>query len=147
MTEVNGLALLEVRKSNVYGKGCFTTEPLKKRKKFAAYAGEIIRGRRKIDKRVREQEEAGDIKIIRIGDDVAIDGMVGGDATAYINHSCEPNAFMRTAPGDKVLFFALRDIQPGEEITLDYVESYHSDDKRCACGAPNCRGTINLIKH
>jgi SET domain-containing protein len=45
-----------------------------------------------------------------------------------------------------IIFFALRDIAPGEEITLDYVESYHPNDKRCDCGAPKCRGTINLIK-
>ena len=133
------MALLEVRKSNVYGKGCFTLEPLKKGKKFAAYAGEIIRGRRKIDRRVREQEEAGDIKIIRIGDDVGIDGMVGGDATAYINHSCEPNAYMRSAPGDKVLFFALRDIEAGEEITMDYRDPYHPAAGDCRCGSPKCR--------
>ena len=133
------MALLEVRKSNVYGKGCFTTEPLKKRKKFAAYAGELIRGMRKIDRRVREQEEAGDIKIIRIGDDVAIDGMVGGDATAYINHSCEPNAFMRSAPGDKIIFFALRDIEAGEEITMDYRDPYHPAAGVCRCGSAKCR--------
>ncbi len=133
------MALLEVRKSNVYGKGCFTTEPLKKRKKFAVYAGELIRGRRKIDRRVREQEEAGDIKVIRIGDDVAIDGMVGGDATAYINHSCEPNAFMRSAPGDKILFFALRDIEAGEEITMNYRDPYHPAAGVCRCGSAKCR--------
>jgi len=133
------LALLEVRKSNVYGKGCFTTEPLKKRKKFAVYAGELIRGRRKIDRRVREQEEAGDIKVIRIGDDVAIDGMNGGDATAYINHSCEPNSFMRSAPGDKILFFALRDIEAGEEITMDYRDPYHPAAGVCRCGSAKCR--------
>lgn len=133
------MALLEVRKSNVYGKGCFTTEPLKKRKKFAAYAGELIRGVRKIDRRVREQEEAGDIKIILIGDDVAIDGMVGGDATAFINHSCEPNAFMRSAPGDKILFFALRDIEAGEEITMDYRDPYHPAAGVCRCGSAKCR--------
>jgi hypothetical protein len=42
-----------------------------------------------------------------------------------------------------VLFIALRDIQPGEEITIDYESTLHSDKKRCICGAPSCRGTIN----
>jgi SET domain-containing protein len=42
-----------------------------------------------------------------------------------------------------ILFRALRDIKAGEEITIDYEMTLHSDDKRCICGAPNCRGTIN----
>ncbi len=39
-----------------------------------------------------------------------------------------------------MLFFALRDFEPGEEITLDYIASYHSDQTQCRCGAPSCRG-------
>jgi SET domain-containing protein len=42
-----------------------------------------------------------------------------------------------------LVVLALRDIRPGEEITVDYVSSMHSDRKRCTCGVPNCRGTIN----
>ena len=137
------MTLLEVRKSNVYGKGCFTLAPIRKRQKFASYAGELIRGPRKIEARVRQQEAAGDIKIIRIGDALAIDGAVGGDATAYINHSCAPNAFMRTAGHDKVLFFALRDIEAGEEITIDYRDPYHPAASQCRCGAPTCRSLKN----
>jgi SET domain-containing protein len=45
--------------------------------------------------------------------------------------------------GKHLLVLALRDIRPGEEITVDYVSSLHSDRKRCTCNAPNCRGTIN----
>jgi SET domain-containing protein len=45
---------------------------------------------------------------------------------------------------EHIIFFALRDIQPGEEITLDYVESYHPDTKLCRCRSASCRRTINL---
>jgi len=139
--------LLEIRKSNVYGKGCFTLVPIRKRQKFASYAGEIIRGERKIQSRVRKQEAAGDIKIIQLGNGVAIDGAVGGDATAYINHSCAPNAFMRTAGQDKILFFALRDIEAGEEITMDYRDPDHPAAGQCRCGAPTCRSLKNGRKN
>jgi SET domain-containing protein len=44
---------------------------------------------------------------------------------------------------DHILFVALRDIDAGEEITIDYESTLHSDDKRCICGAITCRGTIN----
>ena len=42
-----------------------------------------------------------------------------------------------------ILFIALRDIPPGEEITIDYESTLHSDDKRCICRAASCRGKIN----
>jgi SET domain-containing protein len=49
---------------------------------------------------------------------------------------------MRTLYGH-VLFFALRDINRGEEITIDYEQTLHPDSKRCHCGAKTCRGKIN----
>ncbi|HLL73834.1 MAG TPA: SET domain-containing protein-lysine N-methyltransferase [Pyrinomonadaceae bacterium] len=128
-------ANLEVRESGIYGKGCYALARFPARRKIALYAGEIVRGPRRIERRLWEQD--GDVKVIRLGDDLAIDGAVGGDATAYINHSCAPNAFMRIVPGEKVAFFALRDIEPGEEITINYRDPDHPPV--CRCGAANCR--------
>ena len=108
---------LEIGPSDVFGMGCFALVPLPARKKIALYAGELIRGRRRIEARLRRQEI---IKIITLSADLAIDGAVGGDEKAFINHSCAPNAFMRMVPGEQVAFFALRDIDPGQEITIDY---------------------------
>jgi SET domain-containing protein len=42
-----------------------------------------------------------------------------------------------------IQFYALRDIRPGEEITVDYEMTLHPDTKRCSCGTKTCRGTIN----
>lgn len=134
MTKKTETAQLEVRRSSIYGRGCFALVPFQRRKKIAAYAGELVRGKRRIEARLREQTA---IKIIRMSDDLAIDGAVGGDATAYINHSCDPNAYMRNAPGQRVIFFALRDIAAGEEITMDYRDPTHPEV--CRCGARNCR--------
>ena len=125
---------LEVRESGIYGRGCFAVAPFPARKKIALYAGETVRGSRRIEARLRAQDA---IKVIRLSDDLAIDGAAGGDETAFINHSCEPNAFMRIVPGGKVAFFALRDIRPGEEITIDYRDPGHPEV--CRCGAENCR--------
>src|SRR2546423_345676 len=77
------------------------------------------------------------VKVIRLADDLAVDGALGGDETAYINHSCEPNAYMRIVPGEKVAFFALRDISPGEEVSIDYRDPDHP--AVCHCGASRCR--------
>lgn len=127
---------LTVKKSNIYGKGCFALTHLPARKKIELYAGELIKGSRKIQARIRRQAESA-IKIITIGDDAAIDGAVGGNETAFINHSCDPNAFIRVMPGLKVGIFARRDIPPGEELTIDYRDPYHPEV--CHCGAANCR--------
>jgi SET domain-containing protein len=129
---------LAIRKSAINGKGCFATVHFKRRRKIAEYAGERISD-------LEARRRARNRQVLRICDidgRFSLDGARGGNGTHYINHSCEPNAFMRTLYGH-VLFFALRDIQPGEEITIDYEQTLHPDSKRCMCGAATCRGTIN----
>ena len=127
---------LTVKKSNIYGKGCYALMHFPARKKIETYEGELIKGSRKIQARIRRQAESA-IKIITLDEDTAIDGAVGGNETAYINHSCDPNAFIRIVPGLKVAVFARRDIEPGEELTIDYRDPDHPEV--CCCGAPNCR--------
>ena len=130
---------LTIRKSPISGKGCFATLPFGKRRKIAAYAGERISN--------AEAKRRGGRRILRIcGIDHrwSLDGSRGGNGTHYINHSCTPNAFTRTL-NDQLIFFALREIQPGEEITIDYYSTLHSDSKRCTCRAASCRKTINKI--
>jgi SET domain-containing protein len=128
---------LSVAKSAIHGRGCFATVAFARRKKIAEYTGEKITN--------AEAERRGHRRILRISgldERWSIDGTRGGNGTHYINHSCRPNCFMKTVRGH-LLVLALRDIRPGEEITLDYVSSMHSDRKRCSCKAPGCRGTIN----
>ena len=127
---------LTVKKSNIYGKGCFALTHFPARKKIKLYEGELVKGSRKIQARLRKQAGTA-IKIITIDADTAIDGDVGGNETAFMNHSCDPNAFIRVVPGLKVAVFARRDIQPGDELTIDYRDPDHPEV--CHCGAANCR--------
>jgi hypothetical protein len=56
----------------------------------------------------------------------------------YLNHSCDPNAMRRG-----VNVFAWRDIQQGEEITIDYrLNAFGEDRWDCACGSAGCRGYV-----
>jgi len=58
----------------------------------------------------------------------------------YINHSCNPNTFVKTINGVRRVL-AMRDIKIGEEITYDYImNSYNDGTFRCNCGSKNCRG-------
>jgi SET domain-containing protein len=132
---------LAVRASPINGRGCFATVMFPGGRKIAEYAGEKI-SRREVARRIRHRRK---LRICAINQYWSIDGSRGGNGTHYINHSCEPNSYMKITYGH-ILFIALRDIHPGEEITLDYVSTYHSDRKRCRCQAPSCRGTINRVQ-
>ena len=58
----------------------------------------------------------------------------------FINHSCDPNAGL----DGQVVIRAMRDIEPGEEVTIDYamVDGDPRDDFECLCGSPICRHTV-----
>ena len=57
-------------------------------------------------------------------------------------HSCDPNAFFKD---DKRWLYALKNIQKGTEITIDYerTEPVISHPFVCRCGSPNCRRVID----
>ena len=62
------------------------------------------------------------------------------DLGRFMNHSCAPNCG-GTALGFEI---ALRDIEPGEELTNDY-ETFHLDPPErfeCRCGVPSCRRVV-----
>ena len=129
---------LEIRPSPIDGKGCFATMFFRKGGKIAEYVGERISAA-EVERRVRGRRK---MRIVQIDDRWSLDGSKGGNGTHYINHSCDPNAIMKVLYGH-ILFFARRDILPGDEITIDYISTWHGDTKRCKCKSPQCRGTIN----
>jgi hypothetical protein len=65
-----------------------------------------------------------------------------------LNHSCEPNSWMYTYKGH-TLYFALRKIFKGEELTVSYQLSPLEDDcepciHTCHCHTPSCTGTMHM---
>lgn len=60
------------------------------------------------------------------------------DHARFVNHSCNPTSL---APGFD-LEMAVRDIQPGEQITDDYGSLNVETSFQCACGFPQCRGLV-----
>lgn len=128
---------LSVKKSAIQGMGCFSVTHFRGRRKIAEYTGERI-----TNAEANLRASRPKLRICEINNRWSLDGSRGGNGTHYINHCCEPNAYMKILYGH-ILFIALRDIKPGEEITIDYESTLHSNKKRCTCGAPSCRGTIN----
>jgi uncharacterized protein len=127
---------LVVGRSGINGKGCFAAVPFRARRKVGELIGERISNR----EAARRVAKGGKVRICEIDDRWSIDASRGGDATGYINHSCDPNCFSRVQHGH-MLFFARRNIAAGEELTLDYTPSQHPG-RRCSCGAANCRGVM-----
>jgi hypothetical protein len=64
---------------------------------------------------------------------------VGEYGWRFLNHSCEPNAYVRGAE-----LVALVDITEGGEVTFDYntTEWDMSHPFACMCGTPSCVGTV-----
>ncbi|HYP52762.1 MAG TPA: SET domain-containing protein-lysine N-methyltransferase [Pyrinomonadaceae bacterium] len=129
---------IAVRASRIDGRGCFAAVAFKKGRKIGEMTGERV-SRVEAARRMRGRRR---LHICATDSYWGVDGSRGGNGLQFVNHSCAPNSYIKVLYGH-VLFFALRDIEPGEEITADYVESYHPDTKKCRCGAPTCRGTIN----
>ena len=130
---------LTIRRSGIHGKGCFATASFQARRKIAEYTGERI-----TNAEANRRAHRKTLRICAINNRWSLDGSRGGNGTHYINHSCTPNAFMKILY-KHILFIALRDIKPGEEITIDYESTLHPNSKRCICGAQSCRGTINRV--
>lgn len=64
--------------------------------------------------------------------------IVSWDLAKYMNHSCNANS-LSTGFGFEI---AIRDIEPGEEITDDYGLLNVEQRMPCCCGARGCRGWI-----
>lgn len=77
---------------------------------------------------VREARRRGRLRrrvaIVEAADGSAVDATDTDSTFRSINHSGSPNAFIRMEYGH-VEFYALRDIQKGEELACDYGVSSH----------------------
>lgn len=60
------------------------------------------------------------------------------DFGRFMNHSCEPT----TTSIGTLCDVALRDIQPGEQLTCEYAMLNLTESVTCHCGSKTCRGTI-----
>ena len=82
---------LAIKKSPIEGKGCFAITAFKQRRKIAEYSGERITNAEANRRASRRR-----LRICAINERWSLDGSRGGNGTHYINHSCEPNAYVRT---------------------------------------------------
>lgn len=126
-----------VKESPIHGKGLFAAEPIA--------AGEVVcvKGGSIIDRETLESmPDWFRSAEIQIADDLFIAPLTEAErdgSMIYSNHSCEPNIGVK----GQIVFVAMRDIAPGEELTHDWAMTDNDESiQACSCGAANCRKTI-----
>ena len=126
-----------VRGSPIHGRGLFAIAGIKR--------GEIvcIKGGHIFDRETLNLVSAalGPAEI-QIGEDLFIGPLDESEregSMIFSNHSCDPNIGVQ----GQIVFVAMRDIVPGEELTHDWATT--DDDTyemSCECGAETCRRVI-----
>jgi uncharacterized protein len=132
---------MRLARSKIHRWGVFATEFIPARRKVIEYTGEKI-SRRETKRRADEREFT---YLFTLDPYWTIDGAVGGSGAEYINHSCDPNLISKIVKGH-ILYVSLRDIKPGEELTIDYRFDKKVERVLCKCGTAKCRGTINIME-
>lgn len=109
------------------GLGLFASEPIKKGARIIEYTGERITN--------TEADRRGGQYLFEISSRTTIDGKGRENIARYINHACDPNCESRIERG-RVFIYAIKRIEPGEELTYDYGEEFvreHIAPKGCRC--------------
>ena len=142
MTEIpprsSYLPFLEVRDSQIHGEGVFTTQPIDEGDVVIVWGGLVLS---------HKDFYAGDgLRHTNVGIDegVFLAERPGEELTLddYMNHSCEPNLWLV----DEVTLVAKRNIEPREELTIDYAIELSDENyvmsHPCNCGAKKCRRIV-----
>lgn len=126
---------VEVRKSGIDKFGMFAKELIYKDEIVYVKGGHLL---------TREQLFSSSVinSYLPISDDLYLAAETPEEEKyikLYNNHSCEPNCGMH----GEITFIAIKDILPGEELTIDYAFIDNEDYSfECSCGTKSCRHII-----
>jgi SET domain-containing protein len=115
------------------GLGLFATKPIKKKTIIVYYRGQ------KITAAESEKREArGNRYLYEINSKWVMDGASRRNVARYANHSCRPNCESDTR-GHEIFIKAIKNIEPGDEITYHYGKNYFDMFLRpIGCKCPKC---------
>jgi SET domain-containing protein len=103
------LGRIEVRESAIHGKGVFARNRLREGQLIGRFEGD-------------RTTENGTYVLWLIGDDGSEVGIHGRNALRFLNHGDPANAEFEDAA-----LYAIRNVQPGAEILIDYGDAWHED--------------------
>lgn len=116
-------------KKGISGLGLFAGEDIKTGEYIISYNGKIL-----------STKYADTLKtkyLFEIDENYTIDGSSRKNKARYINHFCIPNLEAVVEAGE-IRFYALKDINMGDELGFDYGEEYFNEfikPKGCLCHA------------
>lgn len=114
------------------GLGLFANKDFKKDDFIIEYTGRPLT--------YKEADERGGRYLFTLNDTIVLDGTGREHTARYINHSCDPNIEAVIEDEEHIMFYALRKIKKGEELTFDYGEEYVDDIiKKEGCLCHKCR--------
>ena len=134
---------VEIRQSPIHGKGMFASAPIKQGEVVNIWGGTLLLTEEDIAGDQAKEWRAKGYVWATIGEGLYLAALLNEDEedlTNFINHSCDPNVWMK----DEVTLVARRDIVVGEELTIDYAV-FEGNEKwvgpwECRCGSELCRG-------
>jgi SET domain-containing protein len=131
---------IEIKRSPISGSGMVAREPVKKGEVVCIVGGMVM-----TDSEFAAFQATHSLySFIQIDESLyLVEDLEGAEFVyASMNHSCDSSAWMQ----DEVTLAARRDIETGEEVTVDYAlfttQSNWMLDTRCRCGSPYCRRIV-----
>lgn len=139
---------IQVRRSEIHGKGVYAVQDIAAGETIIEYVGEIISWQEAQARHPHDPENPNHTFYFHIDENHVIDGLHGGNSSRWINHSCDANCEAEDRNG-RIFIKALRDIAAGVELNFDYglivderLTKKLKAEYPCWCGASNCRGTL-----
>ncbi len=135
---------IKIKPSTLHGKGMFAVASIEKGEVVIIWGlPETYGNKEDAEKAAAKGRAKGkSIYIDQIDDNLFSVEERGVDPTYFMNHSCDPNVWMK----NEVTLIARRDIKRGEELALDYALAEAEEDFvaswECVCGSPLCRKRV-----
>lgn len=152
--DIPGEPWVKVRKSAVHGRGVFAIKDIAAETLIIEYTGRRISSDEADEMWPVNPDDPFHTFFFSLSSGETIDGGTKGNASKWINHSCEPNCEAREGThGKRVYIYSLHDIKKGEELSFDYgliiddeLTEELQRDYQCLCGSEKCRGTMLNLK-
>lgn len=127
----------EVRPSPIHGTGLFAKQAISTGEIVAVKGGHVLTGAQWAD--LEPALGPADIQLAENLFIAPVTQTQRDGSMLYTNHSCDPNLAIQ----GQIVLVAMRDVAPGEELTIDWATTDDGDhEMQCRCGSPRCRGTV-----
>ena len=139
--------LLRIASSGVHGRGVYTTQFIPEGTRVIEYTGQ----RMSWDDAPNDENDPHTFNF-GLDNGEVINPEIGGNEARWINHSCAPNC-EAIEEDDRIFIYAMRDIEPGEELSYDYAMELDEpitkkliQEFKCHCDTSRCRGTMLKVR-